>query len=263
MRHVPHEVEAGLKGVVGSRSQSGDDVGVSPEYPSLPPPRSQAAGEGTVLPAPESAHVVLDLSAEPDTTGIRQDEEDGWVSDQSWPEDVLVERGHQRTAKPPRSRTNKRRRTDHYRSSTHFHRHSRLPLHASIDISSFTVESSTARSTGSSTMAPDASTPLVPEVLPSATDTPDEEPRGRRLPGFVPSTSAVQTPARHMRIMSLRGSETGSREVSPARSIRWADAGTGAGPASARWALPPSAQGSRAPSPGPLTPGEHMEANLG
>jgi hypothetical protein len=233
---------------------------VSPEHPSLPPPRSQTSGEGT---APQSEHVVLDLSAEPDTTDIRQDEEDGWVSEQSWPEDVLVERGHQQTAKPPRSRTNKRRRTDRHRSSTHVHHHSRLPLRTTIDRSSSNTKSSTARATGSSTMAPDPPGPLVPELSPPPTDTADEEPRGRRLPGSAPSTSAVQTLPRHMRIMSLRGSETGSREVSPARSIRWADVGTGAGPAAARWALPPSAQGSRAPSPGPPTPGEHMEVNPG
>lgn len=254
MRHVPHEVEAGLKAVISSHS--GDDVGVSPGHPSLRPPRSQTPGEGTVLSAPESAHVVLDLSVEPDITGIRQDEEDGWVSDQSWPEDVLVERGYQQTAKPPRIRTNKRRRIDRHRSSTHIHHHSRLPLHTAIDLSSSTIKSSTARTISSSTMAPAAPSPLVPEVSSSPTDTADEEPRGRRLLS-APSVSAVQTPPRHMRIMSLRGSETGSRDVSPARSIRWADAGTGA------WALPPSAQGSRAPSPGPPTPDEHMEANPG
>ena len=261
MRHVPHEVEAGLRGVLGSHS--GDDIGVFPEHPSLPPPRSQTPGEGTVLPAPESAHVVFDLSAEPDTMDIHQDEEDGWVSDKSWPKDVLVEGGHQHTAKPPRSRTNKRRRTDRRRSSTHIRHHSRLPLQTAIDTSSFTIKSSTARATASSTMAPDAPSPLVPKLSPSPTDTADEEPRGRRLPGSAPSASVVQTPPRHMRIMSLRGSETGSREVSPPRSIRWADAGTSAGPATARWALPPSAQGSRAPSPGPPTPGEQMEANPG
>jgi hypothetical protein len=242
-------------------SHSGDDVGVSPEHPSPPPPHSQTRGEGTVLSVPESAHVVLDLSAEPDTTGIRQDEEDGWVSDRSWPEDVLVERGCQQTAKPPRTRTNKRRRTDRHRSSAHVHHHSRLPLHIAVDLSSSSIKSGTARAVGSSTMAPAAPSPLVPEVSPSPANTADEEPRGRRLPGSAPSASAVQTPPRHMRIMSLRGSETGSRDVSPARSVRWADAGTGAAPA--RWALPPSAQGSRAPSPGPPTPGEHIETNSG
>lgn len=254
MRHVPHEVEAGLKSVLGS--PNGDDVGVSLQHPSLPRPRSQTPGEGTVWPAPESTHV------EPDTTGIFQDEEDGWVSDQSWSEDVSVERGHQQTAKPPRSRTNTKRRPDRHRSSTYFLR-SRLPLHSPIDISSSIMKPSTARAIGSSTLAPHAPGRPVPEVPPSPTDTAEKEPRGRRLPWSAPSTSAVQTPPRHMRIMSLRGNETGSREVSPARSIRWADAGTGGSPATARWAQSPSAQGSRAPSPGPPTPGEHMEANPG
>jgi hypothetical protein len=257
MRHVPHEVETRLKSVLGSHS---DNLGVSPGHPNL---RSQTPVEGTVSPVPESAHVLLDLSAEPDTSGICQDEEDGWVSDQSWPEGVLVERGHQQTSKPPRGRTNKRRRTDRHRSSTLVHHHSRLPLHAAIDMSSSTIKSGTAGTTGSFSMPPVAPSPLFPEISPSPTDTVDEEPRGRRLPGSAPSTSTVQTPPRQMRIMSLRGSETRSREVSPARSIRWADAGTGTGPATARRALPLSAQGSRAPSPGPPTPSEHMEANPG
>ncbi len=260
MRHIPHEVDAGHRGVLGVHN--GDDVGLSPEHPSPQPPRSQTPREGAVLPVPEMAHAVLDLSLGPGTTGIRQDEEDGWVSDQSWPEGVPVERGHLQTAKLPRNRTNKRRRTDRHRSSTHVHHHSRLPLQTRIDVSSSTIKSSTA-TTGSSTVAPDTPSPLAPEVSPFLTNTADKEPRGRRLPASVPSTSAVQSPPRHMRIMSLRGSETGSREVSPARSIRWADAGAGASPATARWSQPPSAQGSRAPSPGPPTPGEHMEADPG
>lgn len=258
MRHVPHEVEAGLENVLGPHSD--DDVGVSPEHTSLHLPHSQTPGDGTVLPVPGLPHAVLDLSAEPNTTSINQDEEDGWVSDQSWPEDVLVERGQQHTAKSSRSRINKRRRTDRHRCSTHVHHY---PRHTAIDISTSTTKSSTTRATGSSTVAPDAPSPLALEVSPSPTDTADEEPRGRRLPGSAPSISAAQTPPRHMRIMSLRGSGTGSREVSPARSVRWADSSTGASPATARWALPPSTQGSRAPSPGPPIAGEHMEANSG
>ena len=262
MRHVPHQVEAGLKGVLGPHSGVG--VGVSPpEHTSLRPPRSQTPGEGILLPVPESPHVMMDLStAEPDTTGISQDEDDGWVSDKSWPGNFTVERGHHQTAKQSRSRITKRRRTDRRRSFAHVCHHSRLPLHTAVDISNHTIKSSTARATGSSTMAPNAPSPLVPEDSPSPTDTADEEPRGRRLPRSAQSTSAVQTPPRHVRIMSLRGSQIGSREVSPARSIRWADAGNGAGSATARWVLPLSAQSSRAPSPGPPpTPGEHMEAN--
>jgi hypothetical protein len=257
MRHVPHDVEDSLKGVLGSRE--GDNVGVSHQLPRPQPPRSHTPGEeGTVFPAPGLAHAVLNLSAEPETAGVRLDEEeDGWVSDQSWREDAPVEKGHQQSAKNPRSRPNKRRRTDRHRSSSYVHRHSRLPLHTAIDISTSTTKSSTAPTSGSSTPAQDAPSSSSPA------DTADEEPRGRRLPASALSNSAVQTLPRHMRIMSLRGSETGSREVSPVRSIRWADAGAGAGPATARWPQSPSAQGSRAPSPGPPTPGEPLEPDLG
>ena len=257
MRHVPHEVEAGLKGVLGSRA--GDDVSVPPhQRPYLQSAASHTPEGRTTLLAHESAHAVSNLSAEPETASVRQEEEeDGWVSDPSWPEDVPLEKGHQQTAKPLRSRSNKRKRTDRHRSSGHVHHHSRLPFHAAIDISTSTPKSSSASASGSSTPAPN-----VPS-LPSPTDTADEEPRGRRMPGSGPSTSAIQTLPRHMRIMSLRGSETASREVSPVRSVRWADAGAGASPATMRWPQSPSAQGSRAPSPGPSSPGEPMEPDLG
>jgi hypothetical protein len=103
----------------------------------------------------------------------------------------------------------------------------------------------------------------VPETLTTSMDATDEEPRGRPPPASAPSTIATRRHPRHMRIMSLRGSETGSREVSPARSIRWADADAGSSPATARWPQSPSVQGSRAPSPGSPTPGEPTEADLG
>jgi hypothetical protein len=246
--------------VLGSRS--GNNVGVSPhQHQHLQLPRSHTPEEGTVFAAPESTHVMLNLSAEPETAGVRRDEdEDGWVSDQSWPGDARMEKGHQQTAKAPRSRSSKRRRTDRHRSSAHVHHHSRAPLQTAIDVSTSTT---TAPATGSSTPATDAQSSLVSEASPSSTDAADEEPRGRRLAVSAPLTSAVQTLPRHMRIMSLRGSGTGSREVSPARSIRWADAGAGASPVTARWPQSPSAQGSRAPSPGPSTPGEPMEPDLG
>lgn len=254
MRHVPHDVEAGLKGAPSFRS--GDNVDLSHQRPYLQPSASLTLEERAALPAPESVHVVSNLSAEPENAIARQDEEeDGWVSDPSWTEDVSVEKGHQQTAKVPRSRSNKRRRTDRHRSSGHVH-HSRPSLHAAIDIST-SVKSNPAPASGSSTPAPD-----VPS-LPSPMDTVDEEPRGRRMLGSAPSTSAVQTLPRHMRIMSLRGSENSSREASPVRSIRWADAGAGASPATARWPQPSSAQGSRAPSPGPSTPGEPVDPDLG
>ena len=249
MRHVPPDVKDSLEGALGSRE--GDNVGVSHQHP-----RSHTPREGTAFPAPGLAHTVLNLSAEPEIAGVRLDEEDGWVSDRSWREDTPVEKEHQQTAKPPRSR-NKRRRTDRHRSSSHVHHHSRVPLHTAIDISTSITKSNTAPTSGSSTPARDAPSSSSP------TDTADEEPRGRRLPASAPSNSAVQTLPRHMRIMSLRGSETGSREVSPVRSIRWADAGAGAGPATARWPQSPSAQGSRAPSPGPSTPSEPIEPDLG
>jgi hypothetical protein len=239
-------------------SRSGDNVGVSShQHPRLQSPRSHTPGEGAAFTAPESTHV-LDLSAEPETVP-RDEEEDGWVSDQSWPEYAPVEMGHQQTAKGPRSRSNKRRRTDRHRSSAHVHHHARLPSHTAIDAPTSSTKSTTAPATGSSTPATDAPSSLVSEASPSPTDTVDEEPRGRRLP----ATSTVQTLPRHMRIMSLRGSGIGSREVSPVRSIRWADAGAGASSATGRWPQAPSAQGSRAPSPGPPTPGEPVEPDLG
>jgi len=255
MQNVPHEVEAGLKGVLSSRI--GDTVGVPHQRPHLQPAASHIPGGRNMLPAHESAHVVSNLSAEPETASVRQDEEDGWVSDPSWSEDVPVEKGHQQTVKATRIRSNKRKRTDRHRSSGHLHHHSRLPFHAAIDESTSTTMSSSASASGSSTPATN-----VPS-LPSPTDPVDEEPRGRRMAASTPSTSAVQTLPRHMRIMSLRGSETASREVSPVRSVRWADAGASTGSATARWPQSPSAQGSRAPSPGPSTPGEPMEPDLG
>ena len=93
MRHVPPNVKDGFEGALGSRE--GDNVGVSHQHPRLHTPR-----EGTVFPAPGLAHTVLNWSAEPEIAGVRPDEEDGQVSDQSWGEDTPVEKGHQQTAKP-------------------------------------------------------------------------------------------------------------------------------------------------------------------
>jgi hypothetical protein len=113
---------------------------------------------------------------------------------------------------------------------------------------------------------PAADSPKPDEVLPSSMATADEETRGRRPPA---STSTSERLPRHMRIMSLRGSTASSREVSPVRSIRWADEGTGAGPATGRWRQSPCASAgssrapSRAPSPGPSTPSEPTEPDLG
>lgn len=212
--------------------------------------------------APES-------SAEPESTSVREDE-DGWVSDRSLPGDVHTLEGHQRTVMRHSSRANKKKRIERHRPSTHNHHHhrSRLSHPAPIDISAST-ESNTAPDAGPSTLAPDVPNPAVPGSPPSLPDTMDEEePRGR-----TPATSTYSTvtarssrrPRQHMRIVSLRGSEAASREVSPARSIRWADAGAGNSPATARWPQSPSAsvQGSRAPSPGPpSTPGEPAEQDV-
>jgi len=283
MRHIPHDVETGLEGVLGSRS--GDNIGVFPhQHPRLQSPRSHPEGEVTIMPAPEATHDVLNSCGEPETAGVRQDEEDGWVSDQSWSEDSPV--GYRQTAKHHHSRLNKRRHTDRHHSSIHAHHHtrvplhhhsrlpvhhhsrlllhhlSRLPLHVPMGISTDTTPAA-----GSPNLAPDAPNLPVAEVSSSSMATADEETRGRRLPASIPSTP--ERLPRHMRIMSLRGSAASSREVSPVRSIRWADEGAGASPATARWPQSPCASArssrapSRAPSPGPSTPSEPTEPDLG
>jgi len=266
VRYVPRDVEAGLKGALGLRGDN--NLGVSPDQH----PHSQ--GEGTVIHAPESAHVTLKSSAEPENTNIREDE-DGWVSDQSLPGDIQAQEGHQRTVMRHSSRANKKKRTERHHPSIHNHHHhhhhrSRLSHPAPINMSTST-ESSTvpapasAPAAGPSTPAPDVPSSAVPGALsPSLTDAADEEPRGRTPAASAPSTVAARSsrrPRPHMRIVSLRGSEVPSREVSPVRSIRWADAGAGNSPATARWpqSPPASVQGSRAPSPGPSTPSEPAE----
>jgi len=246
MRHVSQEVEGGLKGF----GMSGGDIGRSPQ-PSHP------QGEGAVTQAPaDSIHVKLNSSAEPEVADICEDEEDGWVSDQSSPEKAPMEIGHQQTAKIASNRVSKKRRIDRHRSSISSHNHSRLPPTTSKGMSS--SESSAAFAAGPST--PNVPSWSVPESPPM--DPADEEQRGRALPTSVSSTIATRRRPRHMRIVSLRGSETGSREVSPARSVRWADAGTGNSPATMRWPHSSSAQGSRAPSPGPPILGEPTEDDL-
>lgn len=249
MRHIPHDVEADLPG--------GNDTGKLPQQP------SHLHGEATVAHAPDVVHVMLNASSEPDVAIIPEDEEDGWVSDQSSPESALVEKEHQQTVKGASSRAGKKRRIDRRRSSIHIHHLSRLPSPPPKGIS--TSESSSAPTPGPSTPTRDIPSSTIPETPTSPMDTTDEEPRGRSPPASTPSTTAIRRHPRHMRIMSLRGSETGSREVSPARSIRWADADAGPGPATSRWPQSPSAsaQGSRAPSPGPSIPGKSTEADSG
>jgi hypothetical protein len=277
MRHIPHDVETGLKGVLGSRN-----IGVFPhQHPRLQSPHSHPEGEETVMPTSEATHDMSNSCGEPETAVVRQDEEDGWVSDRSWSEDAPA--GYRQTAKHHHSRLNKRRHTDRHHSSTHhsrlplhhhsrlpFHHHSRLPLHhhprlplhVPMGISTTTIPAA-----GSLKLAPDALNSPVTEVSPSSMATADEEARGRRLHVSTPSTP--ERLPRHMRIMSLRGSATSSREVSPVRSIRWADEGAGDSPATARWPQSPCASArssrapSRAPSPGPSTPSETTEPDLG
>jgi hypothetical protein len=279
MRHISHDVEAGLKGVLGSRS--GNYIGVFPhQHPRLQSPRSHPEGEETVMPAPEATHDVLNSCREPETAGIRQDEEDGWVSDRSWSEDASV--GYRQSAKHHHSRLNKRRHTDRHHSSIHVHHHSRLPPHHHSRLPfhhhsrlpfhhhsrlSLHHHSRLPLHVPMGTPAAGSPEPAADEVSPSSMATADEETRGRRLPASTPSTP--ERLPRHMRIMSLRGSAASSREVSPVRSIRWADEGAGASPATARWPQSPCASGrssrapSRAPSPGPSTPGEPTEPDLG
>ncbi|KAF8504889.1 Sodium/hydrogen exchanger family-domain-containing protein [Russula emetica] len=275
MRHIPHDVETGLKGMLGSRS--GNSIGLFlDQHPRLQSPRSHPEGEETVMPAPEATYDVSNSCGEPESAGVRQDEEDGWVSDRSWSEDAP---GYRQTAKHHHSRLNKKRHTDRHHSSIHVHHHSRLPLHHHPRLPfhhhhhsrlplhvPMGISTSTTSAAGSPKLALDVSNSSDAEVTPSMAMA-DEETRGRRLPASTPSTP--ERLPRHMRIMSLRGSAASSREVSPVRSIRWADEGAGAGPATARWPQSPCASAqssrapSRAPSPGPSTPGEPIEPDLG
>ncbi|KAI9509473.1 Sodium/hydrogen exchanger family-domain-containing protein [Russula earlei] len=259
MQHVQHDVESGVKGTFGLH---GDDSRGSP-HQHTSPRHSHLYGEVPVVYAPESAQIGLDPSAEPENVGIRQDEE-GWVSDQSSP-DVVVEVGHRQTAvRHPNNRASKKRRIDR-RSSTRSHHRSRQPTSTPTETLTSTG-SSTAPVAGPSTVNPDMPSSPVSGPSSSPTDIADEEPRGRMPATSAPSTLAGHRQPRHMRIVSLRGAETASREVSPARSVRWADAGVGHSPMTARWPQSASAQGSRtgsrAPSPGPPTPGEPTEHAL-
>jgi hypothetical protein len=259
MRHVSHDVETGLKDAFGLHR--GDNVVVS-SRPHLYRCHSRPHEKDIMADAPESTQgLVVDLSVEPDELAVVcRDEEDEWVSDQSSSEEAPAEKEHQRTVKTTVGRGGKKRRTDRQRPSAHGFRQSRVPHLAPINVST-SIESNTAPTTVPSTPAPDLSRSPAPET--SSTDVADEEPRGRAPPTSDPSTYAARRRPRPLRVVSLRGSETGSREVSPARSIRWADAGAGASPATVRWSRPPSAQGSRAPSPGLPTSGEPAEKDTG
>ena len=185
------------------------------------------------------------------------------MSDQSLPDDTQAKVQPHVEKRVCTGRGSRKRRADVHRPSIHSHHHlPRVPLPAQIDTTAASTESNTATATAPSTPAPATSTsapesPLPPMTPTSPSDTIEDEPRGRAPPASASSTFAGRRKPRHMRIVSLRGSEASSREVSPARSIRWADAGAGSAPATARWSQAPSAQGSRAPSPSPAESAEN------
>ena len=209
---------------------------------------------------PLSDEAPSNLSQQAKESEAVHEDEEGWVSDQSSPEETQAKVQSHTEKRACTGRGSKKRRADIHRPSIH---HPRVPLPAQID---------TSVSTGSNTATPTApSAPPImstsaapsPESPPpntSPSDTIDDEPRGRQPPASASSTfSARRKPRQHMRIVSLRGagSEASSREVSPVRSIRWADAGAGSAPATARWPQSQSAQGSRAPSPSPVESAEN------
>ncbi|KAI9448797.1 Sodium/hydrogen exchanger family-domain-containing protein [Lactarius psammicola] len=239
-RHVPHE-EAGSDDSVGSQ-------GGGNRHASRPRPHS----EEVVVNVPSS-----NLSQQPEEIEVVHEDEDGWVSDQSSPEDTQAKVQPHAEKRLFSGRSGKKRRADDHRPSIQPHHHPRVSLPAPIDTSASTgsnTVTATAPSAPSTSAAPDSPLPKSPS---SPSDIIDDEPRGRSLPASASSTFAARRKPRHMRIVSLRGSEAGSREVSPVRSIRWADAGAGSAPATQRWPQSPSAQGSRAPSPSPAESAEN------
>lgn len=246
-RHVPHE-EVGPKNTVGSHDSSNHDTSH---------PRSHR--EEVAVYAPPSSKALSDLSQQPEEIEVVHEDEDGWESEQSSPEDTQVKVQPQQPHTEKRlstSRSNKKRRADDRRPFIQPHYHPRASLPTPIDTSVSTESSSataTAPSVPSMSAAPDSPLPESSSPL----DLVDDERRGRSPPASASSTFVTRRKPRHMRIVSLRGSEAGSREVSPVRSIRWADAGAGSAPATARWPQSPSAQGSRAPSPSPADTAEN------
>ncbi|KAF8267323.1 Sodium/hydrogen exchanger family-domain-containing protein [Lactarius quietus] len=200
---------------------------------------------------PSSNEALSNLSPHPEEPEAAYEDEEGWVSEEDAQAKVQPHA-------EKRGRCSKKRRVDIHRPSIQTHHHPRVLLPAQIDIASSSTPTATTPS------APPMSASTIPESpLPkspsSPSDTVDDEPRGRPPPASASSTFAVRRKPRHMRIVSLRGSEASSREVSPVRSIRWADAGAGSAPATARWpqSPAPSVQGSRAPSPSPAESAEN------
>ncbi|KAI9429412.1 Sodium/hydrogen exchanger family-domain-containing protein [Lactarius indigo] len=242
MRHVPHE-EARPDDATGSHGSDNHD-------PSRPHPQR----EEVAMYAPPPNEVLSNLSQHPE---VVHEDEDGWVSDQSSPEDAQTKVQPHAEKRVFTGRPSKKRRAEDHRPSIQPPNHPRVSLPAPIDTSASTSSNTvmaTVPSAPSTSVGPESPLPKSPS---SSSDMVDDEPRGRALPASVSSTFSVRRKSRHMRIVSLRGSEASSREVSPARSIRWADAGAGSTPATARWPQSPSAQGSRAPSPSPADSAEN------
>ncbi|KAH9057462.1 Sodium/hydrogen exchanger family-domain-containing protein [Lactarius vividus] len=232
-RHVPHE-EAEPEDTIGNRDAS-------------PPPQIEVAVD-----ALQPNEVLSNSSQQPE---VVHEDEDGWVSDRSSPEDAQAKVEPRAEKRPFTGRTSKKRRADDHRPS--IQHNPRVSLPAPIDTSpsaDSNAATATVPSAPSMTAGPESPLPKSPS---SPSDIADDEPRGRTLPASASSTFSARRKPRHMRIVSLRGSEASSREVSPARSIRWADAGAGSTPATARWPQAPSAQGSRAPSPSPADSAEN------
>jgi hypothetical protein len=227
----PHE--EGPKDTVGSHG------GSSIRDASRPRPRR----EEVRVYAPPSNEALSNVSQQPEEFEVAEDE-DGWVSDQSSPEDVQATVQSHTEKRLFTGGSSRKQRADDHRPSIQAHRHPHVSLPAQIDTPVSTGSSTstaTVPSAPSMSAAPESPLPRSPS-FPS--DIVDDEPRGRAPPASASSTFAARRKPRHMRIVSLRGGEAGpgSREVSPARSIRWADTLQSPGP---------SAQGSRAPSPSP------------
>ena len=200
--------------------------------------------------APPSSEAPSNLSQQPDGIEVVHEDEDGWVSDQSSPEYAQGTMQPHAERRHVSGRSNRKRRTDDHRPSNHPHCHPRVSPPAQMDPSAsigLNTATASAPSLLSTSAAPEPPLPRTPSSL---SDIVDDKPRGRAPPASASSIFvARRKQPRHMRIVSLRGSEASSREVSPVRSIRWADAGAGSTPTTARWPQSPSAQGSRAPSP--------------
>lgn len=193
--------------------------------------------------APPSNEALSNLTQQPLGSEVVHEDEDEWVSDQSSLEDVVQAKvPHAKKRLSAGGSSRKKKRADDRRPSIrppHYHSRASLP---EIDTSASTgsgTATATAPSAPSISAAPESPLPRTPS-FPS--DIVDDASRGRSPYASASSTFAARRKPQHVRIVSLLGGEDGSREDSPARSIRWAD-GTARGP--------PSAQGSRAPSPSP------------